>query len=117
MKKSYILFGLTIGLITLIPLPVQAEETAEKIAEMVGAMTWCKDVVANNSWEKSNYQNAIDEGNKQVKNAIRAQNIDRYKSRDIFNKLAEVERAGEYEDRVLNLEECQNIKNKLLGSN
>ncbi|MGD1703824.1 hypothetical protein [Dapis sp. BLCC M229] len=113
MKKCYILFGLTIGLITLIPLPVRAEktETAEEIAKMVGAMTWCTNNVARNRSEESLYESAISAGNTKLYTA----NNQNDRSLEGLEKVVAETTKGKYDNKQLSQELCEEIRQKLLN--
>ncbi len=112
MKKFYILFGLTIGLTTLIPLPVQAEELKpEQIAEMVGAMTWCTNKFAKNRSEASLYESAISAGNTKLQTAISNSNP----SLERLETLVPRTKEGKYDNKTLNQKLCKEIRKKLLN--
>ena len=111
MKKFYILFGLTIGLTTLIPLPVQAEETAQQIAEKVGAMTWCTNNVAKNRSEESLYESAISAGNTKLYTA----NNQNDRSLEGLEKVVAETTKGKYDNKQLSQKLCEEIRQQLLN--
>ncbi|MDJ0553817.1 MAG: hypothetical protein QNJ68_05115 [Microcoleaceae cyanobacterium MO_207.B10] len=107
--KKYILFGLTIFLTTLIPIQVvaQAEEwDAQKIAQMVGAMSWCTNNAAKNTSEASVYQSARRAGTMALQKAITNGEIE---TNTGLNILKQVETEGKYSDKKLDQELCQEI--------
>ncbi|MGB3508406.1 MAG: hypothetical protein WBA93_04045 [Microcoleaceae cyanobacterium] len=105
--KKYILFVLTLALTGLIPLPVQAQEwNAKRIAEMVGAMSWCTNNAAKNTSEASIYQSARRAGTRALEMAI---NDGQIQSRDTLKILRAVESEGTYLNNKLNREKCHEI--------
>ncbi len=109
MKKSYILLGLTIGLTTLIPLPLPVQaQTTEEIAQMVGAMTWCTNNVAKNRSEASIYQSARRAGDTKLQAATT-------NSQYLKNILEQVEKSGNYQNQKLDKKDCQEISQQLLN--
>ena len=107
--KKYILFGLTIFLTALRPIPVAAqveEWDAQKIAQMVGAMSWCTNNAAKNTSEASVYQSARRAGTMALEKAITNGDIDTNAS---LNILKQAEAEGKYYDKKLDHQLCQEI--------
>ena len=105
--KKYILFGLTIAFIALRPLPVQAEEwDAQKIARMVGAMSWCTNNAAKNTSEASVYQSARRAGTRVLEQAI---NDGQIESEETLKILREAESKGIYFNDQLDRQKCHEI--------